>query len=108
MLICRNDTNEDNILNGKDKLELYLYDIETERLEVISEKPEHILNLDYIDKRDQIFLTIGIDRNGDNIFDRRYEPVLIQKVDIPSKSIINILSEQETEKLQRVLDGFNQ
>ena len=108
MLICRNDTNKDNILDGKDLLDLYLYDFGTKKLEIISEKAEHILDLDYIDKRDQVFITIGIDRNKDNIYNRKYEPVEIQKVDISSKSITNVLGEKETEKLQRILDGLNQ
>lgn len=105
MLACNTDTNKDNLIDGKDLLELYLYDFEKENIEILSKKPEHILDLDFITPRNQVLVTIGIDRNKDKIFNRQYEPLILKRIDLKTKEIVEILDEEVTNDLQSILDG---
>jgi len=107
MLICNKDTNKDMILNERDLLELYLYDFENEKIEILSEKPDYILDLDFINRRNQVMVTIGIDRDNDNIFNRKYEPVILKRIDIESKEIVELMDEEVNDTLQGILDGIN-
>ncbi len=105
MLVCKKDTNGDKILNQEDLLELLLYDFDNKKVDLLSKKAQHILDLDFINQRNQVVVSIGLDRNDDNIFDRKYEPVILKRIDIESRKIVELLDGKVSDNLQSILDG---
>ncbi len=107
LLVCKTDTNNDGELNERDLLELEVYDFSNNSLSKISDKPQHIIDIDIVQKTKEIILTVGIDKNNDNKFDRSKEPVILEKVNLNTYKIEELLSTIITDKLQFILDGIN-
>lgn len=105
MLACTNDSNNDRLLNGEDLLDVILYDVKNKEMIKLNDRVEHFIHFSLFHKSDDIFLKVGIDRDGDNEFDELNEPIEIRRVDVKNRKIIRLVNPEIENQLQSILDG---
>ena len=118
LVIADSDSNNDNVLNRKDLLNIYMYNIQTNKLTCITESAIHIIDLIKPSTRlyalsgsrkketsNEIFVKIGYDKNSDGIFNAVEEPVFLKRIDIDRNKLTSIMNQSVNEELQSILDG---
>ena len=118
LVIADNDTNNDKLIDRKDLLDIYVYDVFDYKLLRITKSSLHIIDLinpsplffnRWSDKNretsNEIFVKIGYDKNSDGYYNADNEPVLIKRVDLLERKLVNILDQDMQSQLQSILDG---
>ena len=100
------DSNKDKYLNRKDLQKLFIYSVDNKQLtEVKSNEKFTTINVYKDNNTKDIIGKFGLDRNDNGKFEIGREPMIFYKIDLKTKSLINILSTEQIEKLQKLLEG---
>lgn len=99
------DTNSDGILNSRDMMDIFLYDISDDNLQKISEQSTFILSAKKLDFSDSFIIRIGLDENSDGKFSYKYEPSVLKRFITTTQNIQEVLDQKIFNQLQDLLDG---
>ncbi len=100
------DSNNDKYWNYKDLQELYLYSVKEDKLVKIQSKNKFTTLEFYENKKTKdVICELGIDRNGDGKYDFKEEPRLFYKLNLETKKLVEIVSINQIEELQKLLEG---
>jgi hypothetical protein len=100
------DSNKDNYINYKDLQELFLYSLDKEVLTKIElEENFTTIGVDEQDKTKEIICRLGLDRNSNGKFNSHNEPIIYFKLDLEEKKLLQIIKNDQLNKLQNMLEG---
>ena len=85
---------------------LFIYTVENKQLtEVKSNEKFTTLNVYKDSRTGDVMGKFGLDRNNNGKFELGREPVVFYKINLQTNSLIDIVSKQQMEELQRLLEG---
>ena len=99
------DTYKDGVINLKDLKSLYAYSLSDKKLRKISEDNLDVQHYDFILDSKNIIIRFGIDYNKDGQFDNTTEPSVIKKYDFAKDELVDIIDDETSKKLQKLLEG---
>ncbi|MEL6865350.1 MAG: hypothetical protein AAFP19_13070 [Bacteroidota bacterium] len=103
---CNKDTNNDKYLDSEDLQMLFLYNIKTAELNAMKAS-ENYSTIDIIQssRSTLLFGQFGLDRNNNGDYEHRKEPILIYRIDLERKALVEIVDQTQLNQLQRLLEG---
>lgn len=102
------DSNKDGYIDSYDIQKLFIYDVSKEKTSEIKTKNKLSFITFSNTKRDHEFIAqFGLDRNENGEFEVDIEPKIYFKLDVSRNSLTSIVSEEQIEKLQKLLEGSN-
>ncbi len=105
ILVSTDDTNNDSILNKDDLLLPLMYDFEEKKMDTLAEKNQLILDYKYIKETNEIFLSVAIDKNNNNMFDFKYESNILEKYDEELNKFIPVLNDSLSAFMKNMLNS---
>ncbi|MCR9252132.1 MAG: hypothetical protein NXI20_17025 [bacterium] len=98
------DTNDDELINGKDKLSFVLYNIDNNTLMVHEEMNKEYLGFKVLKNSDEVILSFGIDKNKNDRIELGREPVHLKSLSLKTGNIIDFVDEQMIKEIQSIID----
>ena|GEM_PF-3126432 len=106
ILASTDDTNKDSVINKDDLITPFLYDFEKREIEKLEEKNRLILDYKYIRETEDVFLSVAIDKNGNNTFDFKNEPNVLEKYDKNLNKFVPVVNDSLSTVLQNLVNGY--
>lgn len=100
------DSNKDGYLNSNDLQDLFIYDVKKHQITKVTTK-ENLTVLTISEEKitQDVMGKFGLDRNKDGEFQADKEPMILYKIDLSSKRLIKIVTDEQIEQLQKLLEG---
>lgn len=98
------DTDYDGQITLTDNISLFIYSLRKGVLRQVKQPFSTIESFSGVQGRKDILITFGNDRNRDNVYDAETEPSFIMKYDYESDSLSPVVSPDDEEQLQRLID----
>lgn len=105
VLRASTDTNGDGVLRSDDRRSLIEYRFETETRRVLTDSSRHIRDLRYRGRDRSLFVTVGIDYDGNGAFEGRTEPTRLYRVDREAGTLAPVVADSTRRRLQSILDA---
>ncbi|MFK7946060.1 MAG: hypothetical protein AB8G11_00605 [Saprospiraceae bacterium] len=106
LLVSTKDTNKDKVLDNNDLQDLYVYTVQSEKLQKIEKDDATIiLNIRKDVVTNSIIVRYGFDRNKNGAFESTYEPAAYKLFDIETMTMKNIVPSNQINELQKILQG---
>lgn len=99
------DTNKDKYINDDDLQKLFIYEIETAKLQRIRANEAYTTHRIIETRTNEVVGQFGLDRNKSGEFAIGKEPLIYYKVDVENKRLIEMVTPQQIEQLQMLLEG---
>lgn len=100
------DTNKDKYLNYDDLQELYVYDIQLAKLSKIESKENFTtIKVYHPEKSNELIGKFGLDKDKNGEFNSGREPSIFYKIDVNKHKLINLIEDDQIERLQKQLEG---
>lgn len=100
------DSNKDGYIDGYDVQQLYLYDLEERKLDLIKSN-ENLSLLQFaagIEQREMVF-QFGQDRDKNGEFEDSFEPKVFFKLNMEKKKLQPVISKEQLNQIQKLLEG---
>jgi len=101
------DTNKDGVINQDDLKTLFLYTLKDKRLTEIALEDADISDIKFVENSKNLIINFGLDYNKDGKFNSYLEPSVIKKYDFENKKLVDIVSQDINNELQKMLEGSN-
>ena len=98
------DSNKDNILGWDDFHNVYVYYLDEGVLKDYVFDKKTVIDFEGLNKTNLISVRVGIDKNEDYEFDRDHEPQDIYVIDVETKDMNRLVSDELMDELQMTLD----
>lgn len=98
------DSNQDGKLNQSDLHAFFIYNLQANKLQGISEESLGLESFHLLWNTQEFLLRFGKDKNQDGEFDPNTEPVIVKRFNIMEKSSMNLLDEGTMDNLQQLID----
>ena len=105
VLLASSDTNGDGVLRPDDRRSLVEYRFETGARRVLTDSSRHIRGLRYRARDQSLFVTVGIDYDGNGTFEGRTEPTRLYRVDRNAGTLTPVVADSTRRRLQSILDS---
>jgi hypothetical protein len=105
VLLASSDTNGDGVLRPDDRRSLVEYRFETGARRVLTDSSRHIRDLRYRARDQSLFVTVGIDYDGNGTFEGRTEPTRLYRVDRNAGTLTPVVADSTRRRLQSILDS---
>ena len=105
VLLASSDTNGDGVLRPDDRRSLVEYRFETGARRVLTDSSRHIRGLRYRARDQSLFVTVGIDYDGNGTFEGRTEPTRLYCVDRNAGTLTPVVADSTRRRLQSILDS---
>ena len=105
VLLASSDTNGDGVLRPDDRRSLVEYRFETGARRVLTDSSQHIRDLRYRARDQSLFVTVGIDYDGNGTFEGRTEPTRLYRVDRNAGTLTPVVADSTRRRLQSILDS---
>lgn len=105
VLLAPSDTNGDGVLRPDDRRILVEYRFKTGARRVLTDSSRHIRNLRYLARDQTLFVTVGIDHDGNGTFEGRTEPTRLYRVDRDAGALTPVVADSTRRRLQSILDA---
>ena len=102
VLLASSDTNGDGVLRPDDRRSLVEYRFEIGARRVLTDSSRHIRGLRYRARDQSLFVTVGIDYDGNGTFEGRTEPT---RVDRNAGTLTPVVADSTRRRLQSILDS---
>lgn len=99
------DDNSDNQMDSDDYQSLFAYYINDRQLKKYDFEGKTVLNFDPMNKTDLVSIELGLDKDKDFDFERNSEPQVISTLNIRTKKIEPIISDEMKDEIQSIIDG---
>ena len=99
------DDNSDNQMDGKDYQSLFAYYLTDGKLEQYDFQGQTVLGFDPMKNTDLISIALGVDKDGDFDFEGDREPRFTTALNIKTRKIEPIISNQMRKEVQNIIDG---
>jgi hypothetical protein len=105
MKVAEKDTSKDRVINLQDLKSLYIYSLKEEKLKKISLENMDVSNYEFLNKKKNISILFGIDKNKNGEFEQYREPTTIKRYNYSKESLVNLVDEKIIIELQKTLEG---
>lgn len=105
VLLAPSDTNGDGVLLSDDRRILVEYRFETGTRRVLTDSSRHIRDLSYRARDQALFVTVGIDHDGNGTFEGQTEPTRLYRVDRDASALTPVVADSTRRHLQSILDA---
>lgn len=100
------DSNKDGYVDSYDLQKIIVYDIRKgEVLEIKAKDGLSYINFADIKSDQELFIQFGVDRNKNGEYEIEFEPKIYYKLDLPEGSLTPIVTEEQINSLQKLLEG---
>lgn len=104
VLLAPTDTNDDGVLQRDDRRTLLEYRLDTGEKRVLTDSSRHIRRVDYQPRDQTLFVTLGVDHDGDGTFQPDTEPTRLHRVDRAAGTLRPVVPDSTRTRLQSILD----
>lgn len=105
VLLAPSDTNDDGVLQRDDRRTLLEYRLDTGERRVLTDSSRHIRRVNYRPRDQTLFVTLGVDHDGDGTFDPDTEPTRLHRVDREAGTLTPVVPDSTRTRLQSILDA---
>lgn len=98
------DTNKDGVVTLDDFKSLFVYSLKDKNLRKIEIKNSTVDSFKFVEKKKDILITFGCDRDADNIYDSEKDPTFIMKYDYVNKSLVPIVDKGLEAGIQKIIN----
>lgn len=105
MKVSEKDTYKDGVINLLDFKKLYIYSFEKKELKSVGIDGMDIVSYKFINKRKDLTLLFGVDKNDDGKYEEHNEPTLIKRYDFESGKLTDVVDKKIDSELQQILEG---
>jgi len=105
VLLAPSDTNNDGVLQRDDRRTLIEYRLDTGERRTFTDSSRAIRSLDYVPQDETLFVTLGVDHNGDGSFQHDTEPTRLYRVDREAGTLTPVVPDSTRARLQSRLDA---
>lgn len=105
VLLAPSDTNDDGVLRRDDRRTLVEYRLDTGERRVLTDSSCHIRRVDYQPRDQTLFVTLGVDHDGDGTFQSDTEPTRLYRVDRAAGTLRPVVPDSTRIRLQSILDA---
>jgi hypothetical protein len=99
------DDNSDNQMDSEDYQSLFAYYLNDSQLKKYDFEDKTVLNFDPMNKTDLVSIELGIDKDKDFDFERTSEPQVISALNIRTRKIEPIITDDIKNEIQSIIDG---
>lgn len=99
------DDNLDNQMDSNDYQSLFAYYLNDQQLKQYDFESKTVLNFDPMKKTDLVSIELGIDKDQDFNFESTSEPQVISALNIRTRKIEPIVSDEMKDEIQGIIDG---
>lgn len=100
------DSDGNKYLNEDDLQKIFIYTVADKQLwEVKSDEKFTTLNVSQDTRTKDVIGKFGLDRNNNGKFDLGMEPMVFYKINLQTHTLIDIVSKEQMEVLQKLLEG---
>lgn len=99
------DDNSDNQMDHNDYQSLFVYYVNDSQLKQYDFEDKTVLNFDPMKKTDLVSIELGIDKDKDFDFERSIEPQVITALNVRTRKIESIISDDMKNEIQSIIDG---
>jgi hypothetical protein len=99
------DDNADNRMDSDDYQSLFAYYVNDGQLKKYDFKGKTVLSFDPMNKTDLVSVQLGIDKDNDFNFEKESEPQVISALNIRTRKVEPIISEEMKNRIQSIIDG---
>ena len=99
------DDNSDNQMDSDDYQSLFAYYIGDGQLKKYDFEGKTVLNFDPMNKTDLVSIELGLDKDKDFDYERTSEPQVIFTLNIRSREVEPIISDEMKDEIQSIIDG---
>jgi hypothetical protein len=105
VLLASTDTNDDGVLRPDDRRRLVEYRLDTGEQRALTDSSRYVRGLDYRPRDQTLFLTLGVDHDGDGTFQSETEPTRLYRVDREAGTLTPVVPDSTRSRLQSILDA---
>jgi len=98
------DTNKDGAVTLEDFKSLFVYSLKNNNLRKVEIKNSTVDSFKFIEKKKDILITFGRDRDADNVYDSEKDPTFIMRYDYVQKSLVPIVDKALEAGIQKIID----
>lgn len=98
------DTNKDGVVTLEDFKSLFVYSLKDKNLRKVEIKNSTVDSFKFVEKKKDILITFGCDRNADNIYDSEKDPTFIMRYDYVKKLLVPIVDKGLEAGIQKIID----
>ncbi len=101
------DTYKDGVINLLDFKSLYVYSINSKTLKKIGGDEMDVFSYKFLNNSKDLVIGFGIDKNKDGKFEDFKEPTMLKKYSYQTEKLTDIIENQTSSDLQKLLEGTN-
>jgi len=105
VLLASTDTNDDGVLRPDDRRRLVEYRLDTGEQRVLTDSSRYVRGLDYRPRDQTLFVTLGVDHDGDGSFEPDTEPTRLYRVERDAGTLTPVVPDTTRRRLQSILDA---
>ena len=92
-------------MDSDDYQSLFAYYINDGQLKKYDFEGKTVLNFDPMNKTDLVSIELGLDKDKDFDFERNSEPQMISTLNIRTRKVEPIISDEMKDEIQSIIDG---
>ena len=101
---AKSDSDENGKLNWDDLHDLYVYDFESDNLQLFAFSGYSFNDYYIAESEKEAFLRYHSDKNGDGTINHFREPLLLKQISLPDFRIFNFIEEEEIMHLKKMIN----
>lgn len=99
------DDNSDNRMDSDDYQSLFAYYLNDKKLVQYEFDDKTVLDFNLLKQTDLVTIKLGVDKDKDFKFERKSEPQLISSLNIRTRQVEEIISQETRNEIQSIIDG---
>lgn len=105
MQVAESDTHRDGVINLSDFKNLYIYSLKEKKMNKISIEGMDMFKYRFLNDSKDLIVLFGIDKNDDGQYENNIEPTVIKMYEYDNRKLVDIISDEMNDKLQKRLEG---
>lgn len=101
----KGDTDKNGLLNSYDHTEIQIYSVEKQQLQKIKYPKSTVISYEFAIESKNIIIRYGLDHDSNGQYEYTAEPSVLKEYNYESSTLVDIIDDELSGKLQKMLDN---